>query len=106
MQLRRWFRNILLALAGLVAALALLVAEMDTFNVRWALLNVGTNPVAREAVALHPDRFVGGWDLDVTNTSAGGEIVDEEHCEAAGVITGANGEVVVKQIQKQTRRKK
>jgi predicted TIM-barrel fold metal-dependent hydrolase len=43
---------------------ALLVAEMDRFNVRWALLNVGTNPVAREAIAQHPDRFVGGCSVD------------------------------------------
>jgi predicted TIM-barrel fold metal-dependent hydrolase len=43
---------------------ALLLAEMDTFNVRWALLNVGTNPVAREALARHPDRFVGGCSVD------------------------------------------
>ena len=43
---------------------ALLVAEMDRFNVRWALLNVGTNPVARDALARHPDRFVGGCSVD------------------------------------------
>ena len=43
---------------------ALLVAEMDRFHVQWGLLNVGSNPVARQAVADHPDRFVGGCSID------------------------------------------
>ena len=37
---------------------ALLVAEMDRFNITHGMLNVATNPTAREAVATHPDRFV------------------------------------------------
>lgn len=32
--------------------------------------------------------------------------LDNDHCESSGVISGATGEVIVKQIQKQTRRKK
>lgn len=43
---------------------ALLVAEMDRFHVQWGLLNVGSNPVARQAVTDHPDRFVGGCSID------------------------------------------
>ena len=43
----------------------------------------------------------GGAKFEFTN-----RFLDNDHCEASGVITGANGEVLVKQIQKQTRRKK
>lgn len=32
--------------------------------------------------------------------------LDDDHCESSGVISGSTGEVIVKQIQKQTRRKK
>lgn len=32
--------------------------------------------------------------------------LDNDHCESSGVITGASGEVFVRQIQKQRRRKK
>lgn len=32
--------------------------------------------------------------------------LDNDHCESSGVISGANGDVLLKQIQKQTRRKK
>jgi predicted TIM-barrel fold metal-dependent hydrolase len=43
---------------------SLLLAEMDRFNIRVGMLNVSTNPVAREAVAQHPDRFVASFNVD------------------------------------------
>jgi hypothetical protein len=42
----------------------LLLAEMDRFNVSVGMLNVSTNPIAREAVAQHPDRFVASYNVD------------------------------------------
>jgi len=41
-----------------------LLAEMDRFNVARGMLNVSTNPIAREAVAQHPDRFVASFNVD------------------------------------------
>ncbi len=43
---------------------ALLLAEMDRFNIARGMINVGTNPVAREALVDHPDRFVGSFNVD------------------------------------------
>ena len=43
---------------------AVLLAEMDRFNIIVGMLNVSTNPVAREAVAQHPDRFVASFNVD------------------------------------------
>ncbi len=43
---------------------ALLVAEMDRFNITHGMLNVATNPAARQAVATHPDRFVASFNVD------------------------------------------
>jgi predicted TIM-barrel fold metal-dependent hydrolase len=42
----------------------LLLAEMDRFNIARGMLNVATNPVARQAATEHPDRFVASFDLD------------------------------------------
>ena len=43
---------------------ALLLAEMDRFNIRRGMVNVGTNVVAQRAVAEHPDRFVASFNVD------------------------------------------
>jgi predicted TIM-barrel fold metal-dependent hydrolase len=43
---------------------AVLLAEMDRFGITVGMLNVSTNPVAREAVAGHPDRFVASFNVD------------------------------------------
>ena len=44
--------------------IALLLAEMDRFNITTGMLNIATNPVAREAVVQHPDRFVASFSVD------------------------------------------
>ena len=41
-----------------------LLAEMDRFNIAIGMLNVSTNPVARQAVQEHPDRFVASFNVD------------------------------------------
>jgi predicted TIM-barrel fold metal-dependent hydrolase len=43
---------------------ALLLAEMDRFNISVGMLNVSTNAVARAAVAQHRDRFVASFNVD------------------------------------------
>ena len=43
---------------------ALLLAEMDRFNIGRGMINVGTNPVAQQALRDHPDRFVGSCNVD------------------------------------------
>ncbi len=44
--------------------LALLLAEMDRFNIACGMINVATNEVAREAAAQHPDRFAASFNVD------------------------------------------
>ncbi|MEP6626203.1 MAG: amidohydrolase family protein [Acidimicrobiia bacterium] len=43
---------------------ALLLAEMDRFNIRRGMINVATNEVARIAAANHPDRFIASFNAD------------------------------------------
>ncbi|MGZ6950972.1 MAG: amidohydrolase family protein [Acidimicrobiia bacterium] len=43
---------------------ALLIAEMDRFNITHGMINVATNEVARQAVAQHPDRLVASFNVD------------------------------------------
>ncbi len=42
----------------------LLVTEMDRFHITRGMINVSTNPRARQAVADHPDRFIASMDVD------------------------------------------
>jgi predicted TIM-barrel fold metal-dependent hydrolase len=43
---------------------AFLVNEMDRFNIRLGMINVGTNSEARRAIREYPDRFIPSWDID------------------------------------------
>lgn len=40
-----------------------------------------------------------------TKVEYASRFLDSDHCESSGVISGATGEVIVKQMQKQARRK-
>ncbi len=43
---------------------ALLLAEMDRFNITRGMINVATNAVAQAAVVNHPDRFIASFNAD------------------------------------------
>jgi predicted TIM-barrel fold metal-dependent hydrolase len=60
---------------------ALLLAEMDRFQIRYGMINVGTNPVARRAMEEHPDRFVASFSVDPNSGMEGVRKLEAAHRE-------------------------
>jgi predicted TIM-barrel fold metal-dependent hydrolase len=59
----------------------LLVTEMDRFKISKAMMNVGTSPQARRALAVHPDRFIASWDVDPNQGMGAVRALETAVCE-------------------------